>query len=257
MRKNAIEYLCWSNPKSVANSFEQTYYDEHASLFNVKTSLYNENRSIFDIIKSTIVLQGLENRKRLNTDYLQFPREQLQRKEIQTALLEQLHYIDDGENRIYIPTYSKKVNEIYFRYPFLLKDEEYSLYLKNENFDIVNPFETYGFLLLESPMTRLIRLNTSKDDIRVYFHMDFETLFFVKSDLTLVCELPIFDEKTKRTEFLNLFDDLEIIAKDYFDGNIHKLFQDLKNKNFLSSSLYEECMEEYEKYLRRNYKHAF
>jgi hypothetical protein len=256
MSKSATEYLFWANPKSIANSFEQRFYDENASLFNVKTSLYNENRSILDIIKSTIILQGLENRRQLNTDYLQFPKEQLQRKEIQEALVEQLPYIEDGGERIYIPTYSREINDIYYRHPEMLKERPYSDYLTNENVGVVNPFETYGFLLLDSPFTRLVKLDATKDDIHVYYHIDFETLFFIRKDLTLELELPILDEKAKRTDNLHLFDDLEVIAKDYFDGDIEKMFVHLKEKKLLSSSLFEECMEENTKYLRRKHKHA-
>ncbi len=256
MSKPATEYLYWANPKSIANSFEQRYYDENASLFSVKTSMYNENRSILDIIKSTVILQGLNNKKQLDVDYLQFPREQLKRREIQEALLEQLPYMEEEGHRIYIPTYSREMNDIYYRHPELLKDPEYAEYLENDNVGIVNPFDTYGFLLLESPFTRLIRLNATKDGIRAYYHIDFETLFFVKDDLSLELELPIFDEKAKRTDNLHLFDDLEIICSDYFDGDIEKMFRDLKEKKLLSSYLYEECMEENTKYLKRKSKHA-
>jgi hypothetical protein len=256
MSKSATEYLFWANPKSIANSFEQVFYDEHASLFNVKTSQFNENRSIFDIIKSTSILLGLENRKHLNEDYLQFPAEQLKRLEIQSSLLEQLPYIEDNGERIYIPTYSREINAIYHKHPDMLKQTPYDIYTKDENEGVINPFETYGFLLLESPFTKLIRIKAKSPNVRVYYHIDFETLFFVREDLSLELELPILDEKVTRIDRLSFFDDLSIVADDYFDGDIKKMFRDLKDRKFLSASLYEECMWENEKYEKRMKKHA-
>ncbi len=255
--KNATSYLLWANPKSIANSYEQTYYDSHACLFNVKTSLYNENRSIFDIIKSVAVLRGLENREILNKDYKQFPEEELKRKEIQSALLQQLPFFEKEGTRIYIPTYNIACNAMYSRYPFMLKGKENRGYLENENYDVINPFLEYGFSLLESPFTRLVKLDYEKEDIRVYYHVAFETMFFVKKDLSLALELPILDEKVqKQRDNMNLFGNLNIIAKDYFENDIRKMFADLKDKKLLSSALYEECMEEEDSYQKRKMKHA-
>ena len=255
--KNATSYLLWANPKSIANSYEQTYYDSHASLFNVKTSLYNENRSIFDIIKSVAVLRGLENRLILNRDYKQFPKEQLKRKEIQSALLQQLPFFEKEGNRIYIPTYNIACNAMYSKYPELLKERENIGYLDNENYDVINPFLEYGFSLLESPFTRLIKLDYEKEDIHVYYHVAFETMFFVRKDLSLALELPILDEKVqKQRDNMNLFSNLNLIAQDYFEDDIRKMFFDMKEKKLLSSSLFEECMEEEDRYQKRKAKHA-
>lgn len=251
MAKNAITALKWANPKSIANSFEQTFYDANASLFNVKTSIYNENRSIFDVIKSDVILKGLFNRSKLNDDFKQFPKEQLAREVIQTALLEQTPFVTFKEHRIYIPTYSIEINDIYYKHADLLKEEPYSQCMKDENYAIVNPFKTYGLALLDSPFTRLIRLEAKKDNIHVFYHCAFETLFFVDEECNLIEELPILDEKCQYKDNLHLFENLNTIANDYLYHDRTKLFSDLLKLNLLSEAYYDECMEEELKYQKK------
>lgn len=254
MLKNALSYLLWANPKSIANSFEQDFYDANASLFRVKTSMYNENRSIFDIIKSCAVLRGLKNRELLNDDYLQFPQEQLSKHSIQHSLQLQIPFFLKDDIKIFVPTYSKEINKIYSSNPSLLKEESYERYLKDENYDIVNPFITYGFELLDSCFTRLIKLQAEKDNIKVFYHYDFETLFFVDNELNLIGELPIFDEKAKFNDYIHLFEVLNIVSFDYLNNDIYKLFEHLKEFKLLSSSLCDDCIYEETKFNKKRSK---
>ena len=113
MNKNAFQALLWANPKSMAKSFEQSFYDENSSLFSPATNYLNENRSMFDIIKSNIVLFGLLNRKLLNREIDEFPSSSLDDKNVQEALLLQLPYLLYNGKRLYIPTYSLEINELY------------------------------------------------------------------------------------------------------------------------------------------------
>ena len=250
MAKTAIQALLWANPKSIANSYEQVFYDDNATLFHVKTSLYNENRSIFDMIKSVAVLRGLLNRDLIRNEVDMFPLVSLANKNVQSAILMQLPHFDHDGHKIYIPTYSVEANDIFANHLDLLKKEK-NEYLNNNDYDIVNPFTTYGFSLLSSSFTRLIPLDVSKDDVRAFYHDDFETLFFIHKDCTLEAELPLFDEKITRLNQIDLFKRLNKAANSYFNEDTISLFNCLKENGLLSSNCVEECLHEHAKYLKR------
>jgi hypothetical protein len=123
--------------------------------------------------------------------------------------------------------------------------------MKDENYAIINPFKTYGLALLDSPFTRLIRLEAKKDNIHVFYHCAFETLFFVDEECNLIEELPILDEKCQYKDNLHLFENLNTIANDYLYHDRTKLFSDLLKLNLLSEAYYDECMEEELKYQKK------
>lgn len=249
--RDALSELRWLNPKNIANSPEQVFYDANASLFNVETSQFNENRSIFSIIKSNAVLLGLLNRKILNDNYSLFPVDQLQNENVIKGFLSQMPYFFHNEQRIYIPTYSKEVNEMYSVNPSLLMKEENKKYLSNPNFDIVDPFKTYGLSTLNTPFSRLIKLDVETKEIKVYYHVQFETLYFVNNEVELIEEVPIVDEKIKLKNNLTLFEDLNNVALDFFNNDIEKMFNDLKGFNLLSKGIVEDCLIAERKYQRK------
>lgn len=240
--RDALSELRWLNPKNIANSPEQVFYDANAALFNVETSQFNENRSIFAIIKSNAVLRGLLNRKILNDNYNLFSSDKLENKNVVNGFLLQIPYFIHNEKRIYIPTYSQDVNEMYSINPSLLKKEENKKCLSDPNFNIVDPFKTYGLSLLNTPFSRLIKLDVETDDIKAYYHVQFETLYFVNNEVELIEEVPIVDEKIKLKNNLTLFEDLNHVALDFFNHDIKKMFNDLKDFNLLSKGMVEDCL---------------
>lgn len=251
MAKTALQTLLWENPKSNANSYEQYFYDENASLFNVASSKYNENRSLFDIIKSVAVLRGLLNRKILIDSYNQFPLDHLKRKEVYLGLQQQLPYFDFNGNKIFIPTYSVELNNIFANQPEKLYSE-YLKYINDVNYRVSDPFSTYGISLLSSSFTRLTPLDTHSDTIFAFYHVDFETLFLTSPSLELLEEIPIFDEKVKNRNNIELFDNLNLVVSDYIFNDIEKMFKDMKDKNLISNSTYNDCMKNELKYRKRH-----
>lgn len=250
MKKDAITYLNWANPKLIANSYEQVFYDENASEFNIETSKFNENRSIFDMIKSVAVLRGLLNRHLINDEIEMFPLSALQNPVVENAILLQMPSFEFEGHTILIPTYSVEINDLYYQNQSVLKVEK-SEYVTNPNYDVIDPFKTYGFSLLSSPFTRLIPLDINTFDTKVFYHHDFETMFFVRKDCTLEAELPLFDEKVKNRNRIDLFKSLNRVAKAYFDNDIVALFTLMKDLNLISTNCYEECIQHHHKYLKR------
>ena len=250
MKKDAITYLNWANPKLIANSYEQVFYDENASEFNIETSKFNENRSIFDMIKSVAVLRGLLNRHMINDEIEMFPLSALQNPTVENAILLQIPSFEFQGHNILIPTYSVEINDLYYQNQSVLKVEK-NEYLNNPNYDVIDPFKTYGFALLSSSFTRLIPLDINTDEIKVFYHHDFETLFFVRNDCTLEAELPLFDEKVKNRHRIDLFKSLNRVAKAYFAKDIAALFTLMKELNLISANCYEECMHHQNKYQKR------
>lgn len=245
--KNIFEYMLWSNPKNPANSYEQHIYEQQSHFFDAKTSVFNDSVSLFGLIKSDIILRGLLNRHIMNADINQFTKEQLAFEGVQRALTLELPYFLFHGNKIYIPTYDLQTNQRYDKAPYELKDD----FMENDGDHVIDPFAVYGNSIFDSPFTRLVKLNTSKNGVLGFYHVEFKNLFFITANGSLEQEIPLFNEKCKTVMGNQIWDKLEKVCQAYFEYDPSLLLSVLKEEGFISTSFYEECVEEYEKMERK------
>jgi hypothetical protein len=243
MKYSLFAYLLWANPKSSANSVEQAFYDQNATLFNATLSVFNDNSSVFGIVRSDIVLRGLLNKKKIDDEVEIYSAEQLSSAAVNEAIHAGLPYLEKGTERIYIPSYSPSINQKYaFDLPSL-KAFPYLALVKDSQASLVDPFETYGNLLYDSPFTRLVKLETHDVDSNVFYHPEFKDLFVIDNYGGLEQEIPIFDERMKTMDGSHLFDRLELLMKDYYANERDDFLHHLFTLNLISKPLYEELCE--------------
>ena len=62
-----IPYLEWYNVKKLSDSFEKKYYDEYNNLFSRYgfLNVYNDITDSFELIKTIVVLEGLNNKRKI------------------------------------------------------------------------------------------------------------------------------------------------------------------------------------------------
>ena len=236
--KNIFSYLTWSNPKSSANSLEQTYYDHNAILFNTSLAKYNDNTSLFGIIKSDIILQGLSNKKVLDDAIKKYSAEQLKSPVLLHTLFDNLTYFTYEGTRIYIPTYNPQINLRYYQDLASLQNFPYNALLIDKESSLINPFEFYNYSLFNSPLTRLIKLDAHDEDSQSFYHVEFETIFVIENQGTLQVEIPIFDDKLKKPNKDNLFDRINTLMTYYYANDRENFINAFKDLNLISNDLF-------------------
>ena len=65
-----IPYLEWYNVKKLSDSFEKKYYDEYNNLFSRYgfLNVYNDITDSFELIKTIVVLEGLNNKRKIENE---------------------------------------------------------------------------------------------------------------------------------------------------------------------------------------------
>lgn len=243
MINSVLDYLNWANPKNIANSKEERFYDENASLFPVSLTKYNDTSSSFGLIRAVIILEGLWAKREIDHSLSLLSKDSLKDKEISHNLISFYPSMIFKGQRIYIPTYSISINRRYEQMPWTLKDFPYSALLLDPSASLSDPFSTYGNHPYSSPFTRLIRLDASQKDSAAFYHPDFQTIYVIDDQGGLEEQIPIFDDKISVPNYHDLLPRLEILMKDYFHSRMKDFLTDLRDLKLISSSLFEELAE--------------
>lgn len=239
MKKTIFQYLEWSNPKSIAHSAEEEYFNHHASLFNEKSNIYNDTTSVYGIIRACIILESARNKEKLDYFINTYPKSALSLKAVMTNATCKLPFYKEGDEIIYIPTLDRDINKLYYHnLADLLKPEYQELFKSNLAF-YVDPFRTYGASLFDSSFTRLVLLDITDGQTYCFYHPYLETVLILDKEGRLLQEIPLFDEKIKHPNKTNIFQRLDELLKSYFKADRNDFVETLKNQEFISQSLYE------------------
>ena len=218
--KNLFSYLLWANPKSSANSLEQFYYDYNATLFNASLARFNDNSSLFSIMKSVIILQGLANKKKLDKAIQRYTSEQLNSSVLLNTIFDGMPYFEYEGIKI-------------FPYNSLVIDKESSL---------IDPFGIYKYLPFDSSFTRLVKLSNHDMHSQAFYHISFQTIFVINDQGGLDVEIPIFDDRLKNKQEDGLLERLEVLMTYYYSGDKEKFINALKDLNLISVDLFDELI---------------
>lgn len=251
MHHTLFSYLVWANPKSTALSEEQLFYDANASLFPPALSGYNDNTSLFGIVKSDILLFGLKTKKTIDEAIKRLSEDSLRDPLVQKALFQGLPFFDYKGTRIYIPSYGPVLNERYFRQPFLFKAFPYDAVLRDKDVSLVAPFDTYGNRPFASPFTRLVEVYAHVDGTKAYYHPAFQTVFVIDDQGYLEKEIPLVDEKLKGFDGDGLFLRLHRLMDAYFREDEALFLRLLLQERLVSASFHKELVQVYEKERRK------
>ncbi|MCI1735764.1 MAG: hypothetical protein LKM30_08635 [Bacilli bacterium] len=242
MRQTLFSYLLWANPKSSANSEEQIFFDQHASLFNEATLVFNDPSSLFGVIRADIVLEGLLSKVTLDTFLQTYTPEQLTKDFVNRNAHDRLPYMTFQNQRIYIPTYPVEINRRYGEDMASLLQDPYKEILFDSKAFVIDPFLTYGNSLFQSSFSRIVKLDMGSSGSDCFYHPEFKTVFVIDKQGCLLEEIPLFDEKLKPTSQKDLFPRLNLLMKDYY-ANRPDLFRDhLLAYGFISKNLYNELV---------------
>ncbi|HHT66660.1 MAG TPA: hypothetical protein GX010_00275 [Erysipelotrichaceae bacterium] len=233
--------------KSFEQSEEYRFFIEHRSLlmkiprFNY---LYDIGNEPFEIIRANIVLSAC-----LNKFYLENEVENLKsyikinNKNSLANLLKTYHeiiseqpYYQEGQEKIYIPIFTRALNQIYYKNPEKLLAYPYSGLKENFKDTVIDPFDTYGSELYNSHFTRLVKV-MAVDKETAFFHYDTNTIYFVNDQGRLDASIVLFDRYIRHPDYSHMLERMMPVITAYFEFNREQLIRALHENGFISSHL--------------------
>lgn len=243
MNFDLFDFLDWKIPKRMQQSYEKKFAEVHQQYFSFYgfLSRFNEVSNSFDLIRKTIILQGLLAKKQIEDEAQLYSDTELSMPYRMEIIHNRLPFFTHENVNIYIPFFSPSFNKRYDTKVDSLSKHPFSL-LKHDFQDmIIDPFETYGLELFKSDFTRLIFLRED-ETCAAFYHVDFETIFIINNEGSLDHMIPIFDNALKNPEYKDFFKRLLHVIDAYFNYDRDLFIERLCTDGLISKFLYDEII---------------
>ena len=145
-------------------------------------------------------------------------------------------YYQEGKNKIYIPFFSRSLNQIYFDEPEKILTSPYADLKDRFQDTVVDPFDTYGSELYNSHFSRLVKVMTV-DKETAFFHYDTNTIYFVNEQGRLDGAVVLFDRYLRHPNYSHMLERIKPVVEAYFDFNREEFINNLYNNGFISLHL--------------------
>lgn len=194
----------------------------------------------FDVIRANIIIRALQNKEKIeNYIVYAFKNSDLKTDEV-SAFIENkvkgLPYLLDGNNKIYVPIFSRTVNNFYTSQFAKILKSPYSKLLTNYSSSCIDLFEMYNFALYDSLFTKFVTVYRDKK-VMVVYHFDFKTIYFINDQGRLDARLPLFDRYLKHIDLTHMIDRIKPVVEQYLDDNREGLYQALIANNLVSEKM--------------------
>ena len=231
----------YRRPFSSGEEFK--YFIERRHLigkFKTFADLYDSEENEFDIIRANILLQGLENKELFEKEIINIHEHGKMEhgrfvNTLRERTIDQPYYEVDGI-KIYIPFFSRALNEIYLNEPEKLLSLPYSALTNTYENSCIDPFDTYGFELYNSYFTSLVKISQIPHEA-AFFHYDTNTLYFINDQGRLDAKLVLFDKYMKRPKFTHMIERLTPVVEAYFNDDRLALVNALFENNLISQRM--------------------
>ena len=145
-------------------------------------------------------------------------------------------YYQEGQKKIYIPFFSRSLNQIYFDEPEKLLTSPYAGLKDKFQDTVVDPFDTYGSELYNSHFSRLVKVK-QEDKETAFFHYDTNTIYFVNEQGRLDGTVVLFDRYLRRPSYSHMLERIRPVVDAYFNFDREGFINALYDNGFISSHL--------------------
>jgi hypothetical protein len=234
--------------KALNRSSDYEYFLNNRKLFiqyNCFLSLYNADDD-FNVIKANIILKSLANKldierrlKALGDDCLS-DYKQINHHQIRQAILNQktdMPYITEGKYQYYVPIFNRAMNYIYAYEPDKLFDYPYHKIIDDCSTSLIDPFETYNYVLYDSYFTKLVKIKGDRTSI-AFYHVDYKTVYIINNQGRLDVKIALFDKYMKRPNYDMMLDRIIIILDAYFNNDRDGFISSLLEQKLISNRMH-------------------
>lgn len=235
--------------RSFSSSDEFKYFIERRhqlGVFKRFSDLYDSEENEFDIIRANILIRGLENKELFekeiqNISLHNMPEHTKFVLALRERTIDQPYFESEGL-KIYIPFFSRALNEIYVNEPEKLLSLPYSELQSSYENACIDPFDTYGYELYNSFYTSLVKIAESKH-VAAFFHYDNDTIYFINDQGRIDAKLVLFDKYIKRPKHTHMMERIMPVVEAYFNNDRKLMVNELLNNNLISEKMHKILLE--------------
>ena len=201
-----------------------------------------ENDS-FQVMRANIILYSYLNKCKMEDEINNLGKYLNSNKKNQTSFIKSFHeiiselpYFQEGNDKIYIPFFSRALNQSYLNEPEKFLIDPYKGLKDNFKDTLVDPFDTYGSELYNSHFSRLVKILTI-DKETAFFHYDTNTIYFVNEQGRLDASIVLFDKYIRHPNYSHMLERIRPVVDAYFAFDREAMINSLYENGFISAHL--------------------
>ena len=204
---------------------------------------YDLDNDPFEVIRANIILQAYINKTKMENEVNNLGNYITINKKNHDHFLKSYHeiiselpYYQDDKDKIFIPFFTRSLNQIYNEEPEKLLTYPYNGLKDNFKDTVVDPFDTYGSELYNSHLSRLVKIK-KEDKETAYFHYDTNTIYFINDEGRLDASVVLFDRYIRHPNYSHMLERIRPVVDAYFAFDREAFLKALNENGFLSSTL--------------------
>ena len=206
------------------------------------THFYDAENDPFQVMRANIVLFAYLNKAKLEEEihnlgtYLKAQNDHANFVKSFHEIISELPYYQDDKDKIYIPFFSRALNQLYVSEPEKILAPSYEGLADDFKGTLVDPFDTYGSELYNSHFSRLVMILTV-DKETAFFHYDTNTIYFVNEQGRLDAGIVLFDKYIRHPNYSHMLERIKPVVDAYFAFDRDGMLNALHENGFMSSRL--------------------
>lgn len=219
-----------------------------------KEGFQYDMKSIDDLLKVEVVLNGLKTKKRIEEayhlfyahnydvfEYINYDEKRMMfNRDVETFINECPSFKNKDGLRIYIPYLEPFINQRYLDDYQLMTLKQHQSYLKNYPRDIQKPYELYGYLPFVSHFSSLQAIGQDENSYYFYHQELKKVLIFHAENFLYEDEICFVDKHNDLTPTL---DDIKDMMRIYLNqDDQHILLETLFERGFIQEKTYKKIL---------------
>ena len=193
----------------------------------------------FQVMRANIVLQAYINKNKMEEEVASLSKYLDDHDNLVKSfheIISELPYYQEDVNKIYIPFFSRELNQVYLNEPEKLLTSSYKGLKEDFKGTLVDPFDTYGSELYNSHFSRLVKIK-EVDKEAAFFHYDTNTIYFVNEQGRLDAGIVLFDRYIRHPSDSHMVERIKPVVDAYFAFDREGLIDALFTNGFMSNRL--------------------
>ncbi|MBQ6731356.1 MAG: hypothetical protein IJR08_05590 [Bacilli bacterium] len=206
-------------------------------------NFYDLDSDPFDIMRANIILQAYINKAKMEEEVRNLSNYINVNKKNHAHFVKSFHeiiselpYFQDGKDKIFIPFFTRSLNEIYIDDPEKLLTYPYDGLAENFKDTVIDPFDTYGSELYNSHFSRLVKIR-KEDKETAFFHYDTNTIYLINEQGRLDTSIVLFDRYIRHPNYAHMLERIQPVIDAYFAFDREAFLKALHDNGFLSTHL--------------------